>query len=96
MNNEVLSNINNLSTLFITICNLKQFIVKLQSEELANFKHLFYNLNFPEWQLNLIWELIWDDRSLIEVVLVFSGKKLLKAGDVLGKINRPEEKKDNC
>lgn len=93
---NIIQFIDQLDELFLSICILKHSIVKLKSKELTNFKHNFYSLNFPTWQLNLLWEMIWDDRSSIEVATIFINKKLLKEGDTIGKINRPEKKKDNC
>lgn len=87
---------NTLGELFLTICVLQKNIVELKSEELKNFKQTFYNLSFPDWQLNLLWELIWEDRSALEVASIFTNKKLLKEGDTIGKINRPEKEKNNC
>lgn len=83
MNNFGFSEINDLATLFTTVCYFKQSIVKLQLKELTNFKHSFYRLNFPCWQLNLLWELIWEDRCIDEVESIFINKKLLKEGDTV-------------
>lgn len=91
-----LSDINTLDELFLTICVLQKSIVKLKLEELTNFKRTFYSLSFPVWQLNLLWELIWQDRSAIEVASIFINKKLLKEGDTIGKIDRLEKEKNNC
>lgn len=91
-----LSEINSLDELFLTICVLQKSIVKLKLKELTNFKQTFYSLSFPTWQLNLLWELIWQDRSVIEVASIFINKKLLKEGDTIGKIDRLEKEKNNC
>lgn len=90
------TNIKNLDILVITICNFKNNIVKLKSRELTTFKKTFYSLSFSMWQLNLLWEMIWEDRSVDEVIYIFSSKKLLKEGDIIGKINRFEKEKNNC
>lgn len=96
MSVELLCDVECLGDLFVTVCNFKQNIVKLKSEELANFKRTFYSLDFPKWQLNLLWEMIWGDRIGFDVICILSHKKLLKAGDVIGKINRFKEEENNC
>lgn len=57
------------------ICNKKDFVVKLSSENLKKYKINFYSTNFKKWQLDLLWEYIWDDISLKEI------KKIFRIGD---------------
>lgn len=64
-------------TFFYDICTIKQNIVKLNREQLKQFKTVFFQTDFPEWRLNLIWEFIWDDKTYDEVVYVFKEKKLM-------------------
>lgn len=66
------------SALFYDICENKQNIVKLVRIEKHQFKKQFFNLNFPEWRLNLLWEYIWDDKTYEEIFHIFNEKKLLK------------------
>lgn len=63
--------------LFYIICEIRFYIVKLNGEDLYNFKKVFYNLDFPKWRLDLLWDLIWDDKSLDEVAHIFQSKKLI-------------------
>ena len=76
----------NFSELFYRVCEIKKNVVKLNSTELSLFKKQFYNRPFREWQLSLLWEFIWDDKSYDEIFFIFSQKKLIKKeGDVIGK-----------
>lgn len=76
----------NFTTLFDSICEIKKNVVKLSLEERASFKSQFFNLNFSEWSLNLLWEFIWDDKSYNEILYIFTQKKMIKReGDQLGK-----------
>lgn len=63
--------------LFSHICEIKQFVVKLRLEELINFKIVFYNQNFPQWRLDLLWEYIFDDRTYEEIEKVFANSKII-------------------
>ncbi len=73
------------SELFYSICEIKKNVVKLKTKELSLFKQQFYNLPFREWQLSLLWEFIWNDKSYDEILFIFSQKKLIKKeGDVIG------------
>lgn len=66
------------SALFYNICELKKTIVKLKLEELTVAKKQFFELDFPEWRLQLLWEFIWDDKTYSEIYSIFSEKGLLK------------------
>ena len=57
------------------VCQTKKSEIKLNGKELKNAKDKFYQDDFKEWQLDLLWELIWNDISLDEI------KKNLKIGD---------------
>ena len=57
------------------ICVERNFVVKLSNENLRKYKTNFYSQPFKIWQLDLLWELIWNDISLDEI------KKNLKIGD---------------
>lgn len=51
------------------ICKIKKNIVKLDTEKLEEFKKEFYSnkYSFDKWKLNLLWEYIWDDKTIEEV-----------------------------
>ena len=53
------------------ICVEKNFVVKLSIENLKKYKINFYSQPFKIWQLDLIWEYIWDDISLKEIKKIF-------------------------
>lgn len=77
---------NNFNSLFYSICEIKKNVVKLSIEERATFKRQFFNLDFSDWCLNLLWEFIWDDKSYEEIYIIFLNKKLIKKeGDQFGK-----------
>ena len=57
------------------ICVERNFVVKLSNENLKKYKTNFYSQPFKIWQLDLLWEYIWDDISLKEI------RKILKLGD---------------
>lgn len=65
-------------TLFYNICEIKESMVKLKSSELRNIRKQFFELDFPEWRLQLLWEFIWDDKSYDEIYHIFSEKKIIK------------------
>ena len=53
------------------ICVERDFVVKLSNENLKKYKTNFYSQPFKIWQLDLIWEYIWDDISLKEIKKIF-------------------------
>ena len=53
------------------ICIEKDFVVKLSIENLRKYKTNFYSQPFKNWQLDLLWEYIWDDISLKEIKKIF-------------------------
>ena len=65
------------SDLFYSICEIKIYVVKLRGKELEDYKKFFYNLNFPKWRLDLLWEFIWSDKTLDEITRIFKSKKLI-------------------
>jgi hypothetical protein len=60
-------NFDRFDNLFSAIRQIKQFVVKLSSAELTDYKLVFYNQEFQKWKLDLLWEYIWDDREFEEV-----------------------------
>lgn len=66
------------NTLFYSICKIKQNVVKLQLEQLRSFKRTFFQLDFPEWRLQLLWEYVWDDKTYEEIYYIFDKKKLIE------------------
>lgn len=59
----------------LLICQIRNYVVELNNENLKKYKTNFYSYPFKEWQLNLLWEYIWGDISLEEI------KKILKIGE---------------
>ena len=57
------------------VCIERNFVVKLSNENLKKYKINFYSQPFKIWQLDLLWEYIWDDISLKEI------KKILRIGE---------------
>ena len=53
------------------ICVERNFVVKLSNENLKKYKINFYSQPFKIWQLDLLWEYIWDDISLKEIKKIF-------------------------
>ena len=53
------------------ICIEKDFVVKLSNENLKKYKNNLYSQPFKIWQLDLLWEYIWDDISLKEIKKIF-------------------------
>ena len=56
--------------LFLSICNLKENMLKLNRESLTKFKCDFYCQKFPIWKLDLIWQYFWDDMELNEIGII--------------------------
>lgn len=57
------------------ICKKKDFVIKLSIESLRKYKMYFYSQPLKKWQLDLLWEYIWGDISLLEI------KKIFRIGD---------------
>ena len=53
------------------VCKTKESVVKLSSENLKKYKTNFYSQPFKIWQLDLLWEYIWDDISFEEIKNIF-------------------------
>ena len=53
------------------VCIEKKFVVKLSIENLKKYKTNFYSQPFKIWQLDLLWEYIWNDISLKEIKKIF-------------------------
>ena len=72
--------------LFDDIISLKQHVTSLTVYDRVLFKRDFFKLDFKEWQLSLIWEFFWDDKTYDQLYLIFLNKRLIKKdGDQLGK-----------
>lgn len=63
--------------LFSVICEIKEFVLKLDIEELKNYKVVFYNQNFPSWRLDILWEFIWNDIDYETMEYIFKNSKLI-------------------
>lgn len=63
--------------LFLHICDIKKFVVKLSIEDLKNYKLVFYNQDFPQWRLDLLWEYIWNDKEYEMLKDIFQNQRLI-------------------
>lgn len=63
--------------LFKHICQIKEFVLSLNSEDLRNYKNVFYNQSFPVWRLDLMWEFIWGDVDYETMFYIFENNKLI-------------------
>lgn len=63
--------------LFSHICEIKDFVLKLDSGSLKNYKIVFYNQNFPQWRLDLLWEFIFDDIEYDVIKYIFKNNKII-------------------
>lgn len=68
---------NDFKALFLDICEIKCFVLKLSSKDLRNFKNEFYNQQIPEWRLDLIWEYFFYDISYDEIYMIFKNSKII-------------------
>lgn len=64
-------------SLFMEIRQMKIYVVKLRGNDLHKFREMFYDLPFPEWRLDLLWEYIWDDKTYDEIYYIFKNSKLI-------------------
>ena len=63
--------------MFLHICLIKSYVLKLEMKELQKYKCWFYNQPIPEWQLNLFWEFIFGDIDYIKLATILKSKKLI-------------------
>lgn len=63
--------------IFKDVCNIKKYVIKLDYETLKEYKRMFYQLEIAKWQLDLIWEFIWDDREYEEIKIILENKKII-------------------
>ena len=63
--------------LFKNVCEIKQYVLKLDYEALKKFKEIFYKKEIAKWQLDLIWEFFWNDREYEEVKFILENKKII-------------------
>ena len=68
---------NNFKDLFSQICEIKKYVVKLNTNELRKYKILFYKLKFPLWRLNLMWEYIWGDIEYDRLKYIFESSNVI-------------------
>lgn len=53
------------------VCKTKESVIKLSSKNLKKYKANFYSQPFKIWQLDLLWEYIWDDITFEEIKKIF-------------------------
>lgn len=53
------------------ICQKKENVLKLNSKSLKKYKSEFYSQPFKIWQLDLLWEFVWNDISLNDLKRIF-------------------------
>lgn len=75
MKNDVL--FYDFDVLFTHICEIKGFVLKLNSEELKHYKNVFYKQKFALWRLDLLWEFIWNDIDYETMKHVFEKNKII-------------------
>lgn len=63
--------------LFKSVCETKQYVLKLDYGALKEFKKIFYQKEIVKWQLDLIWEFFWDDREYEEIKIILENKKII-------------------
>lgn len=61
--------------LFLHICEIKLFVIKLELQDLVLFKKEFYSQDFKIWRLDLLWEFIFDDISYEELEYILRKSK---------------------
>lgn len=54
------------------ICVEKKNIQLKRNKELEQYKKWFYSQPFKTWKLDIIWEYIWDDRTLEEITKILN------------------------
>ena len=57
--------------LALDICQNRINVLKLSRKELKEYKTTFYSQKYRKWQLDLLWEYIWDDISFEEIKNIF-------------------------
>lgn len=67
----------NFKQLYLLICEIKDFVLKLDIEDLQNYKMVFYNQNFPAWRLDMMWEFIWGDIDYETMENIFKNNKII-------------------
>lgn len=67
----------NFKQLYLLICEIKDFVLKLDIEDLRNYKMVFYNQNFPAWRLDMMWEFIWGDIDYETMENIFKNNKII-------------------
>lgn len=63
--------------LFKDVCKIKRYVLKLDYKTLRKFKKKFYEKNIAKWQLDLIWEFFWDDKTYDEMKFILQNKKVI-------------------
>lgn len=53
------------------VCKTKESVIKLNNDSLKKYKIRFYSKPYKVWQLDLLWEYIWNDISLEEIKKIF-------------------------
>ena len=63
--------------LFKDVCKLKSYVLQLNGDKLRVFKTEFYQKNIAKWQLDLVWEFFWDDKTYEEMQFILQNKKII-------------------
>ena len=63
--------------LYSVICEIKNFVLKLNNEDLRNYKVVFYNQNFATWRLDMMWEFIFGDVDYETMTFIFKNNKII-------------------
>ncbi len=54
-------------SLFTDIRQIKPYVVKLQGNNLNEYRNYMYSLPFKEWTIDLLWEYIWSDMTYEQI-----------------------------
>lgn len=63
--------------IFLAICEIKEFVITLNSKDLEIFKMIFYNQDFPKERIDMLWNFIWGDIDLETLTRIFKNTKLI-------------------
>lgn len=65
------------------ICENKENILKLDYIELKKFKKMYYEIDIPIWQLDIIWEYLFDYLRLQDLIHIFKRSNMLNEVEIM-------------
>lgn len=54
-------NYSNINDLLLDICTIKENVLKLQGQDLREYRHAFFSQKIGQYRLNAVWSYIYDD-----------------------------------